>query len=108
MEKRLIDANALLEKECCGRISGNDVRNAHTIDAVPREDYKRLECELATMKAYMRYMAAELTDPCRFCAHQTQDDGRPRICTPKNGCNFEWRGIPENLVEKMDDTREKE
>ena len=29
---RLIDANALLKKECCGRISGEDVRNAPTID----------------------------------------------------------------------------
>ena len=27
-------ANALLEKECCGRISGDDVCNAPTIDAV--------------------------------------------------------------------------
>lgn len=34
-DMRLIDADALLEKECCGRISGNDVRNAPTIDAEP-------------------------------------------------------------------------
>ena len=26
-----IDADALLDKECCGRISGNDVRNAPTL-----------------------------------------------------------------------------
>ena len=29
---RLIDADKLLEKECCGRISGDDVRNAPTIN----------------------------------------------------------------------------
>lgn len=30
----LINREALLEKECCGRISGNDVRNAPAVDAV--------------------------------------------------------------------------
>ena len=29
---RLIDADKLLEKECCARISGDDVRNAPTIN----------------------------------------------------------------------------
>ena len=28
MENDLISRSALLEKECCGRISGDDVRNA--------------------------------------------------------------------------------
>ena len=31
----LISRSALLEKECCGRISGNDVRNAPAVDAEP-------------------------------------------------------------------------
>ena len=31
----LISRSALLEKECCGRISGNDVRNAPAVNAEP-------------------------------------------------------------------------
>lgn len=32
---RPIDADVLLQKECCGRISGADVRNAPTLDYAP-------------------------------------------------------------------------
>lgn len=35
MNNDLISRAALLEKECCGRISGDDVRNAPAVDAVP-------------------------------------------------------------------------
>ena len=39
----LISRKALLQKECCGRIAGNDVRNAPSVDAEPvvrRKDCK--------------------------------------------------------------------
>ena len=35
MADDLISRSALLKKECCGRISGDDVRRAPTVDAVP-------------------------------------------------------------------------
>ena len=34
MNNDLISRSALLKKECCGRISGDDVRNAPAVDAV--------------------------------------------------------------------------
>lgn len=39
MNVRPIDANALLQQECCGRISGIEVRNAPTLDYVPRQQW---------------------------------------------------------------------
>lgn len=35
MNGDLISRRELLKKECCGRISGDDVRNAPAIDAAP-------------------------------------------------------------------------
>lgn len=35
MNGDLISREELLKKECCGRISGDDVRNAPAIDAAP-------------------------------------------------------------------------
>ena len=35
MKSDYISRSALLKKECCGRISGDDVRNAPAVDAVP-------------------------------------------------------------------------
>ena len=35
MNGDLISRDELLKKECCGRISGDDVRNAPAIDAAP-------------------------------------------------------------------------
>lgn len=35
MNDDLISRKALLEKECCGRISGDDVRKAPAVDAEP-------------------------------------------------------------------------
>lgn len=34
MNNDLISREALLKKECCGRIAGDDVRNAPAVDAV--------------------------------------------------------------------------
>lgn len=45
MNNDLISRSALLEKECCGRISGNDVRNAPAVDAEPVRHGRWIENE---------------------------------------------------------------
>lgn len=52
MTNDLISRAALLEKECCGRISGNDVRNASAVESVSKAAYDDLYakyCELACL-----------------------------------------------------------
>jgi len=79
-----------------------------TIDAVPREEYKRLELELAAAKAYMRYMAAEMKNPCRYCKHLTQTGECGQACRKEDHSAFEWKGLPEWIFsgEKVEKNRE--
>lgn len=51
---RLIDANALLEKECCGRISGDDVRNAPTINPEDCRTQGHFGCDLCNGKSIIK------------------------------------------------------
>ena len=47
MNNNLISRSALLEKQCCGRISGEDVRNAPAVDAEPvRHGRWIVKCEM--------------------------------------------------------------
>lgn len=48
MNNDLISREALLEKECCGRISGNDVRNAPAVDAAPVRHGRWIEGTLSS------------------------------------------------------------
>ena len=83
------------------------IEQAPVIDAVPREEYKRLECELATMKAYMRYIAVELPNPCRFCVHNEAGKVCDQECYGQGleHFAFEWRGLPDNVFEKMEERK---
>jgi hypothetical protein len=107
MEKRLIDANAL----CKGLVSNHPVviaaKCAPTIDAVPREEYKRLECELATMKAFMRYIAVELPSACKYCRHNVAGKVCEQECYGQGleHFAFEWKGLPDDVFEKMEERR---
>ena len=111
MEKRLIDLDAAIKELTCIGVQVSDAKTRTvakclnaieilpTIDAVPREEYKRLECELATMKAFMRYMAKDVPNPCQYCKHDVKDG----VCTQEcygQGLEhfaFEWRGLPDTV-----------
>ena len=111
MEKRLIDAKFVVyaaESEFAEEDAAKIrwlISHIPTIDAVPRKDYKRLECELATMKAYMRYIAVELPNPCRFCKHNEAGKVCEQECYGQGleHFAFEWRGLPDNVFGKMEE-----
>ena len=91
MENDLISRSALLEKECCGRISGDDVRNAPAVDAeplrhgqwltdiydmktyetktVPFEYWKHSDAYCSECKAFALCNGHEESVPSRYCPH---------------------------------------
>lgn len=65
---RLIDADALLKKECCGRIAGDDVRNAPTIEAAPKwiSIKERMPEALIVHDLYAVSATVIIADSCGF------------------------------------------
>lgn len=79
----LISRSALLEKECCGRISGNDVRNAPVVDAVEVvrcKDCRYWRKEVTTTEHWVCTQHSNekrtfYTLPTFFCADGLRRDG---------------------------------
>jgi hypothetical protein len=111
MKKRLIDAGFVVYA-AEGEFAEEDaakvrwlISHIPTIDAVPREEYKRLECELATMKAFMRYMAKDVPNPCQYCKHDVKGGVCAQECYGQGleHFAFEWKGLPEGVFEKKEE-----
>lgn len=62
------------------------------------EYIKRLECELAATKAFMRYLAKDVPRPCQYCKHDVKG-GCTQECYGQGleHFAFEWKGLPDNV-----------
>lgn len=104
-EQRLIDANALPVYQRTIRyntgeyeldyILADDVKNAPTIDAVSREEYKRLEEERDAYREAVKNIAG-----CLECVHFDNDASEdPPVCkTCKGMSNWQWCGAQKEVV----------
>lgn len=104
-EQRLIDANALPVYQRTIRyntgayeldyILADDVKNAPTIDAVPREEYKKLEEERNAYREAVKNIAG-----CLECVHFFDEDDDPPVCKAcVRRSNWQWCGAQKEVNE---------
>lgn len=86
-------------------IKGDDAQEKAAKKAVDYEaQLRRMKLQISYDESYLRYMAAEIENPCRFCGHQGADGKCARECMPgTDKFAFEWKGLPDIGIGKIEE-----